>query len=105
MFLVVVQRDAGHHMGVVEAGDVAVSFRPASIRVLAGLPHWSWSRMFLLLPRRPRDCAYDRIAGNRYRLFGRNESCLVPTSAIAARFVLDDPLHELSITPGPPVDW
>jgi predicted DCC family thiol-disulfide oxidoreductase YuxK len=66
----------------------------ATIRVLAGLPHWSWSRIFLLLPRRARDCAYDRIARNRYRLFGRNESCLVPTSAIAARFVLDDPSAE-----------
>jgi hypothetical protein len=37
---------------------------------------------------------YDRIARNRYRLFGRNESCLVPTSAIPARFVLDDPSGE-----------
>jgi predicted DCC family thiol-disulfide oxidoreductase YuxK len=63
----------------------------AMILVLAGLPGWSWSRIFLLLPRRVRDWAYDRIARNRYRLFGRNESCLVPTSAIAARFVLDDP--------------
>jgi predicted DCC family thiol-disulfide oxidoreductase YuxK len=30
--------------------------------VLAGLPGWSWSRIFLLLPRRVRDWAYDRIA-------------------------------------------
>ena len=66
----------------------------ATIWVLAGLPHWSWSRTFLLLPRRARDWAYDRIARNRYRLFGRNESCLVPTSAIAAHFVLDDPSAE-----------
>jgi len=62
----------------------------AMILVLAGLPGWSWSRIFLLLPRRFRDWAYDRIARNRHRLFGRNESRLVPTSAIAARFVLDD---------------
>src|ERR1700736_1480944 len=66
----------------------------AMILVLAGLPGWSWSRIFLLLPRRVRDWAYDRIARNRYRLFGRNESCLVLTSAIAARFVLDDPSGE-----------
>jgi predicted DCC family thiol-disulfide oxidoreductase YuxK len=58
------------------------------------LPRWSWSRIFLLLPRRARDWAYDRIARNRYRLFGRNESCLVPTSAIAAHFVPDDPSAE-----------
>ena len=66
----------------------------AMILVLAGLPGWFWSRIFLLLPRRVRDWAYDRIARNRYRLFGRNESCLVPTSAIAGRFVLDDPSGE-----------
>src|SRR6267378_1773209 len=68
-----------------------ISKSDAMILVLAGLPGWSWSRIFLLLPRRVRDWAYDRVARNRYRLFGRNESCLVPTSAIAARFVLDDP--------------
>jgi predicted DCC family thiol-disulfide oxidoreductase YuxK len=66
----------------------------ATIRVLAGLLRWSWSRIFLLLPRRARDWAYDWIARNRYRLFARNERCLVPTSSIAARFVLDDPPAE-----------
>ena len=66
----------------------------ATIRVLADLPRWSWSRILLLLPRGARDWAYDRIARNRYRLFGRNESCLVPTSSIAARFLLDDPSAE-----------
>ena len=66
----------------------------ATIRVLADLPRWSWSRILLLLPRRARDWAYDRIARNRYRLFGRNESCLVPTSSIASRFLLDDPSAE-----------
>ena len=66
----------------------------AMILVLSGLPGWSWSRIFLLLLRRARDWAYDRIARNRCRLFGRNESCLVPTSATAARFVLDYPSGE-----------
>src|SRR6266852_6274685 len=37
-----------------------------------------------------------RIARNRYRLFGRNESCLVPTSAIAARGNGPQPLDDLS---------
>ena len=66
----------------------------ATIRVLADLPRWSSSRILLLLPRRARDWAYDRIALNRYRLFGRNENCLVPTSSVAARFGLDDPSAE-----------
>ena len=80
----------------------AYSKSDATIRVLADLPHWSWSRIFLLVPRHARDWAYDRIARNRYRLFGRSESCLVPTSSIAARFLLDDPPAEptFSVTPG-----
>jgi len=50
----------------------------ATIRVLADLPRWSWSRILLLLPRRARDWAYDRIARNRYRL-------LVGTKAVLSR--------------------
>lgn len=38
-------------------------------------------------PRRPRDWLYNRIALNRYRLFGKREQCLLPTSALAARFL------------------
>ena len=50
----------------------------ATIRVLADLPRWSWSRILLLLPRGARDWAYDRIARNRYRL-------LVGTKAVLSR--------------------
>jgi predicted DCC family thiol-disulfide oxidoreductase YuxK len=40
-----------------------------------------------VLPRPLRDWLYDRIARNRYRLFGRRDSCLVPSPEIAGRFV------------------
>lgn len=40
------------------------------------------------LPRPVRDWLYDRIARNRYRWFGRRESCLIPTPATRARFTL-----------------
>jgi predicted DCC family thiol-disulfide oxidoreductase YuxK len=42
------------------------------------------------LPRFLRDWLYDRIARNRYRLFGRMQTCLVPDSAMRQRFVLPD---------------
>jgi predicted DCC family thiol-disulfide oxidoreductase YuxK len=32
---------------------------------------------------------YDRLAQNRYRLFGRHASCLVPTPDVASRFLAD----------------
>jgi len=36
-----------------------------------------------------RDFLYDRIARNRYRLFGRRATCLVPTPDVASRFLPD----------------
>lgn len=62
----------------------------ALLRILARLPHpWrslSWLR---LIPRPLRDWAYDRIALNRYRLFGRHEVCLLPSADHAERFLHD----------------
>lgn len=50
---------------------------------------WPWPLLCAgrLLPRFMRDWAYDRIAGNRYRLFGRRSECLVPDPSIAERFI------------------
>ena len=39
------------------------------------------------LPRRFRDWAYDRVARNRYRFFGRSETCLLPTAENRSRFL------------------
>lgn len=40
-----------------------------------------------VLPRPIRDPAYDLIARNRYRIFGRTEQCMVPSAEDRARFV------------------
>lgn len=62
----------------------------ALLRILARLPQpWrslSWLR---LIPRPLRDWGYDRIALNRYRLFGRHEVCLLPSADHAERFLHD----------------
>jgi predicted DCC family thiol-disulfide oxidoreductase YuxK len=42
-----------------------------------------------VLPRVFRDWGYDVVARNRYRWFGRTESCMVPTPALRARFILE----------------
>lgn len=63
----------------------------AVLRILAQLP-WPW-RAFAALrvcPRPLRDWLYDRIALNRYRLFGRYASCVLPTPDHARRFLHDD---------------
>jgi len=40
-----------------------------------------------LVPRSILDWLYDRIARNRYRLFGRYDACMVPAAGVAHRFV------------------
>jgi predicted DCC family thiol-disulfide oxidoreductase YuxK len=63
----------------------------SALHVLAELPGWGWTRIAYLVPKPVRDFLYDRIARNRYRLFGRRDTCLVPAPAILNRFVSDDP--------------
>jgi predicted DCC family thiol-disulfide oxidoreductase YuxK len=59
----------------------------SALRVCRDLPGWRWTLVFRLLPRPLRNIFYDLIAQNRYRLFGRRDTCLVPTPALRKRFV------------------
>ena len=52
---------------------------------LSGL--WHWLRVFKVLPRPLRDFFYRLFARNRYRLFGRRETCMVPTASVRERFL------------------
>jgi predicted DCC family thiol-disulfide oxidoreductase YuxK len=62
----------------------------ALLRILSRLPQpWRALRLLRLLPRPLRDWCYDRIALNRYRLFGRYAVCLLPTADHAERFLHD----------------
>lgn len=49
---------------------------------------WPWPVLSLcrLLPRRLKDALYFAIARNRYRLFGRQDSCPLPSAGVRARF-------------------
>jgi predicted DCC family thiol-disulfide oxidoreductase YuxK len=62
----------------------------SSIEVLRRLPGHAWSRLFALVPRWLRDFVYDCVATNRYRVFGRTESCMVPTPELNTRFVFEE---------------
>jgi predicted DCC family thiol-disulfide oxidoreductase YuxK len=81
---------------IVVTGNRACFKSDAAIRVLAALPHWSWVRGFALVPRPLRDWLYDHVARSRYRVFGRMEHCLVPTPALADRFVTEIPERRAS---------
>lgn len=57
---------------------LAVLGQLPGLRILAGLK---------AVPRGLRDPLYDLIAKNRYAIFGRTETCMVPTPEDRARFV------------------
>lgn len=59
----------------------------AALTVLSQLPGTRWVRILKIVPRWIRDPAYDLIARNRYRLFGRSDVCMVPSPADRARFL------------------
>ena len=48
---------------------------------------WSWGRAAVIFPRSLRDSAYDVIARNRYRWFGRHDACLLPTAELRSRLL------------------
>ena len=56
------------------------------IRYMSGA--WPALSVLRILPRRVSDWFYDRVAGNRYALFGRHEDCLLPTEALRAKFLV-----------------
>ena len=72
---------------LVEAGR-AYTDSDAIIRVLAGLGGvWNVAGLARVIPRRWRDHGYRRLARNRYRWFGRHDTCYLPTAQERARFL------------------
>lgn len=48
---------------------------------------WSFFMPLRILPLTVKDWLYDRLARNRYRLFGKRERCMVPDASVKARFL------------------
>ena len=48
---------------------------------------WRLIGVVRLVPRPLRDLVYDRVARNRYRWFGRQDVCMVPSESVAMRFL------------------
>lgn len=53
---------------------------------------WPWRALTVIrfVPRPIRNWLYDRVARNRYRWFGRNETCVVPTPELRTRFMVEN---------------
>ena len=66
-------------------GGVAFMKSDAALTVLSHLPGWRWTRVLFAVPRPLRDAVYSLIARNRYRIFGKYETCFVPDADMRAR--------------------
>ena len=69
-------------------GGKAYSESDAVLRVSSHLK-WplNWGRAFIVTPRFIRDPIYRWIARNRYKWFGKRETCRLPTPEEKARFI------------------
>ncbi|WGR94740.1 thiol-disulfide oxidoreductase DCC family protein [Bradyrhizobium sp. ISRA443] len=66
-------------------GGVAYMKSDAALTVLSHLPGWEWTRVLFAVPKPLRDAVYSLIARNRYRIFGKYETCFVPDADTRAR--------------------
>jgi predicted DCC family thiol-disulfide oxidoreductase YuxK len=66
-------------------GGVAYFKSDAALTVLGHLPRWGWVRVLRFVPKPLRDAAYNLVARNRYRIFGKYEECFIPDAELRAR--------------------
>ncbi len=63
-------------------------FSSAALEISKGLSgYWYLFNIFKLVPSPIRDVVYKLFARNRYRLFGKTDSCMVPSPDVKSRFV------------------
>ena len=68
-------------------GGVAYFKSDGALTVLSQLPGWSWVRVLFAVPRVIRDSVYNLVAKNRYRMFGKYDTCIVPDASLRARVI------------------
>ena len=64
-------------------------FRSAAFLKIVQYLEFPWPLLITarVIPRPLRDWLYNRIALNRYRLFGKSDSCLIPSKELTKRFL------------------
>jgi predicted DCC family thiol-disulfide oxidoreductase YuxK len=71
-------------------GDRILTKSDAVLEVLARLEGgWQLLAGFRAMPKPLRDWAYTEFARQRFLLFGRQETCMVPTLEVQERFIMD----------------
>lgn len=59
----------------------------AALKIARYLCWFSWLNVLLIIPAWFRDPVYRLIARNRYRWFGKRESCMLPDEDLKSRFM------------------
>jgi predicted DCC family thiol-disulfide oxidoreductase YuxK len=71
--------------------EPGVSYDIKSTAALKVMQHfgglWKVTQLGFLFPESLRNRIYDFIAKNRYKWFGKKESCMIPTSELKAKFL------------------
>ncbi len=68
--------------------NILYSKSSAALKILIGLNGvWRSLSVFWLIPLPIRDFIYDRIASNRYKIFGKTDSCMLPNSNMLNRLI------------------
>ena len=83
----VVDTEGGGTIILLENGKV-YDRSTAALRVARQLSGWiKYLYVFIIVPKFVRDFVYRIIAKNRYRWFGKQESCWMPTKELKVRFL------------------
>ena len=83
------QFSSGQFDSIIVVKSGRVYERSDAVMILASALGFPWKVMVAgkVLPRLVRDGLYNLIARNRYRIFGRRESCMIPDPALKDKFL------------------
>ena len=82
-----INKDETDSVVLIEDGK-AYTRTTAALRIAKKLNgYWSWLYGFIVVPRFLRDIFYKLFARNRYRMFGKQDACMMPTPEIRQRFL------------------
>ena len=76
------------HSVIVIDGDNVLQRSDAALRIVNQLGGpWKILNAFKIFPKSLRDALYSWLARNRYKVFGKRDSCMIPTPELKARFI------------------
>lgn len=81
-------KDVGFDTFLLIKNDLCYFRSNAALEITKDLTgYWHWFQIFKIFPRPIRDYFYKLLAKNRYRLFGKRLSCMIPTTELENRFL------------------